>query len=171
MFTKPATGRPENARLKGKIMARREITRSVLVLDDEPLILKFISSSLLSQGYSSVHHATSADAARALMRKHEFSALITDIHLPDCDGRDFAQEFLDVNPDASVLMMSGFASDDLLLPDNLQDRVHLLEKPFSAFRLLQLLSRSDRPENVEHPEFEEPELISLPQTHLAVAGF
>ena len=148
-------------------MARREIKQSVLVLDDEPLILRYLNSCLQAEGFTTVTQARSGADARAAFQARPYSIFITDVYLGDIDGREVAQEFLEQNPDGQVLLMTGFAPEDLELPEPLRGRVQVLEKPFSSERLLELLSRG---ESFTPSEPEYHPVLSAPQTHLAVAA-
>lgn len=148
-------------------MARSENQKSVLLLDDEPLILRFLNSCLQAEGYTQVTQARCGLDARAALEEKRFSIFITDVYLADVDGRELAQQFLKQNPDGQVLLMTGFASEELDLPEELQGRVQVLEKPFASERLFELLAR---PDGVTAPESDfclEP--ISAPQTRLAAA--
>lgn len=149
-------------------MARSEKQMSVLLLDDEPLILRYISSCLQAEGYTNLSQARCGLDARAAIESKPFSVFITDVYLADVDGRDLALEFLEHNPDGHVLLMTGFAPEDLDLPESLQGRVQVLEKPFSSERLFELLAHA---ENVTPPQPNfRPQLLSSPQTRLAAAA-
>jgi two-component system KDP operon response regulator KdpE len=59
----------------------------ILVVDDEPAILRFLHASLESQGYAV---ATALDARTALdmVRRHTADLVVLDLGLPDMDGLD-----------------------------------------------------------------------------------
>lgn len=148
-------------------MAGIEKKPSILLLDDEPLILRYLNSSLESEGYSSITQVQSGEAASAAVEQQPFSILISDVYLPDIDGRDLALRFLELNPGAQVVLMTGFSPEDLDLPAALQGRVQVLEKPFTSQKLIQALAEP-RPLNAGiNPS--RPGLRSAPQTHLEAA--
>jgi len=59
----------------------------VLVVDDEPGILRFLRASLESQGYI-VSTAATGSAALDMVRRHAADLLVLDLGLPDMDGLD-----------------------------------------------------------------------------------
>ena len=150
-------------------MPRSESQKSVLLLDDEPLILRFLNSCLQAQGYEDVTQVRCGEDARAALERQPFSIFITDVFLADVDGRELAQEFLNQNPEGQALLMSGFSPEDLELPEALEGRVQLLEKPFSSERLVELLARTGSPTPRREESFH-PHLVSAPQTRLAAAA-
>ena len=115
---------------------------SVLVVDDEPLVLKYTTSVMTALGYKRVLRASSALDARALLLAESFALIICDVSLPDGDGRQILREALQNNPNARLVLISGFVSDDLFLPDDLRGRVQLLEKPFTADDISALLAET-----------------------------
>jgi two-component system KDP operon response regulator KdpE len=57
----------------------------ILIVDDEPQILRFLRASLPAHGYDCVEAATAADATRAFTKERP-DAVILDLGLPDQDG-------------------------------------------------------------------------------------
>ena len=66
----------------------------ILVVDDEPAILRFLHASLESQGYTV---ATALDARTALdmVRRHTADLVVLDLGLPDMDGLDVVRQIRD----------------------------------------------------------------------------
>lgn len=105
---------------------------TVLVIDDEPLVQRFLYDILTSDGYTVLegHHA---DHALQLCQQHSglIHLLLTDIHMPDMNGRELATRMRALRPRLRVLYIS---SDEDSLPaaglDSKEDSAFLL-KPFS----------------------------------------
>src|SRR5471030_2061728 len=57
----------------------------ILIVDDEPQILRFLRASLPAHGYDCVEAATGAEAIRAFAKERP-DAVILDLGLPDQDG-------------------------------------------------------------------------------------
>lgn len=127
------------------------MNKTVLLLDDEPLVLSYLASCLKEAGYASILKARSGHMARVSLVQQPIHILVSDVHLPDIDGRDFAREFLTINPEGQVLLMTGFAPEDVEMPPELKERVQLLEKPFSSERLIQMLERAGEAKAVMVP--------------------
>jgi len=85
---------------------------SLLLVDDDPLILKSLQDSLDSDG----HRVTTADggqagidAFHAALRLHEpFDAVITDLGMPYVDGRSVAAAVEAASPDTPVILLTGW---------------------------------------------------------------
>jgi CheY-like chemotaxis protein len=112
--------------------------KTVLVVDDEPGIRKFVHSVLLRQGYQ-VMEAEDGLAAYELLHRHsrDIQLLVTDIVMPRMNGIALAAKVRTEYPDVEVLYISGFVSD--LLEDIPIER--LLPKPFAPGDLVQCVQR------------------------------
>ena len=112
-------------------MSLEAAQKRILVVDDEPLVLKYISSILRRMGCREVYEAESAEQGTEFIEKHDIGLLISDITLPDGDGRRLATTLLENKPDAGVVLITGFSMSDIMLSSEIRDRVMLLEKPFT----------------------------------------
>ena len=82
---------------------------TILVIDDEPQICKFLRISLVSQGYTVLEAATGADGlSQAALRQPD--VLVLDLGLPDMDGQHVLREFREWSG-APVLVLSVRASE------------------------------------------------------------
>lgn len=82
---------------------------TILVIDDEPQIRKFLRISLVSQGYTVLEAATGADGlSQAALRQPDL--LVLDLGLPDMDGQHVLREFREWSG-APVLVLSVRASE------------------------------------------------------------
>ena len=108
----------------------------VLVVEDEPLVLRQVVLILARLGYSTIE-AGDASVARELLRGGErIDLLLTDVIMPVGDnGAMLAHEALVRRPDLRVLYMSGY-TDSVLVRDGVLDPgVSLLCKPFTRNEL------------------------------------
>ena len=112
----------------------------VLVVDDDPLVLKYTAAAIAGLGYKNVRTATSATDARALLFAHRFSLLVFDIYLPDGDGRQLLRDAMAMNPTARAILISAFMYRGLMIPVDLYGKVELLEKPFTQEDIAELLT-------------------------------
>jgi two-component system, OmpR family, KDP operon response regulator KdpE len=77
---------------------------TVLVVDDEPAIRRFLKSTLEVQGWAVVD-AVDADAAIRAVRHHRPEVILLDLGLPDRDGMVLLPELKDLS-DAAVLVLT-----------------------------------------------------------------
>lgn len=71
------------------------MNKKILIVDDEPDILKILSTRLWDRGYTVVS-AVNAAHAKVLAKEHKPDLAILDIMLPDISGPDLANEFKEI---------------------------------------------------------------------------
>ena len=110
---------------------------SILVVDDEPLILKTIERALAKMGYR-VATAQNLSELQDQLVNAPFDLLLTDVYLEDAHASDIIQKVRGVSPLVKVLRMSGSGSlakgDDFIekpfLIDKLREKIrHVLHEP------------------------------------------
>ena len=84
--------------------------KSVLVIDDDPLIRKTLSSYLSKKGFEAV---AAEDGEEGLQKYEEHipDLVILDIRLPDVDGLEVLGRIREKNPNASIIIMTAY--DDM----------------------------------------------------------
>jgi two-component system, cell cycle sensor histidine kinase and response regulator CckA len=58
--------------------------------------------------------------------------LVTDVVMPEMNGRDLADQLLGIFPDLRYLFMSGYTASVISSQDVLEADMHFIQKPFSA---------------------------------------
>ena len=124
------------------MMTEEKCLQTVLVVDDEALVLKYTTSVISGLGYKKVLKARCAQEARAVLLAERVSLIISDVSLPDGDGRQIVRETLEQNPGATGVLITGFSQGDLSLPPDLAGIVQCLEKPFTADDISHLLAET-----------------------------
>jgi DNA-binding NtrC family response regulator len=81
--------------------------RSVLVVDDEPLLIKSVGRSLQARGFTVVSAANADEALRVARNIAVLDLLVTDVFLPGTDGVALATLLIEARPDLPVLFISG----------------------------------------------------------------
>ena len=109
---------------------------TVLLVEDEPAILVVASKILKRLGYT-VLAANSPDDAMLQSKEHigEISLLLTDVVMPEMNGRDLAKKLLSLYPHLKRMFMSGYTSDIIAHQGVLDEGVHFIQKPFTAANL------------------------------------
>ena len=105
---------------------------TILLVEDEPAILDIAGEILKRLGYT-VLAADSPDEALRLAREHEgaITLLLTDVVMPEMNGRDLAQKLVYLYPHLKRLFMSGYTADIIAQSGVLDEGVHFIQKPFS----------------------------------------
>lgn len=119
------------AHLTGRTAA--EGTETILVVEDEPLILEQIRRALEPRGYTLLLAGSAKDAV-AVEASHRgpIQLLLTDVIMPDVNGPDLARQIRGRRPEIEVLYVSGFLAHDAADPAYLGPDAAFLPKPFTA---------------------------------------
>lgn len=112
-------------------------SETILLVEDEPSILKLTRIMLERQGYK-VLAANSPVEAIDMAHKHNgmIHLLMTDIVMPAMNGRDLAKNISSIYPDIKRLFMSGYTADVIASHGVLNRGVHFIQKPFSKQELV-----------------------------------
>jgi two-component system, cell cycle response regulator CpdR len=98
------------------------LSRLVLVVDDEPLILEMTASMLEDLGCEVVTAGDALKALAVLSADPRVEILITDINMPGMDGYELAEKAKRVRGKLKVIVLSGHAQSGGGFP--------LIRKPF-----------------------------------------
>jgi CheY-like chemotaxis protein len=109
------------------------MTRTVLVVDDQPMTLALTARMLRSLGYSVLTTDAPSSAIVLAEGAAQIDCILTDLTMPDMSGQDLARKLDQVAPGIPVVFMSGFPED---LSEALDGRkpIHL-DKPFTMAAL------------------------------------
>ncbi len=109
---------------------------TILLVEDEPMILGIARTMLQTHGYKVLAAATPGEAV-ALAREHQgdIHLLMTDVIMPEMNGRDLAKTLLSLYPDLKRLFMSGYTANVIAHHGVLDEGVHFIQKPFSMAEL------------------------------------
>jgi DNA-binding NtrC family response regulator len=126
-ITHEATARQEEA-------AKTEIptgSETILVVEDESSILELIEDTLQQLGYT-VFTAKRPSEAIVLAQKHKASIdlLVTDVVMPEMNGKDLKLRIEAFIPHIKVLFMSGYTTNVIMHQGILERDIHFLQKPF-----------------------------------------
>ena len=109
---------------------------TILLVEDEPAILDMIQIMLEMQGYTVLPAGTPGKAIR-LAGEHagQIHLLMTDVVMPEMNGRDLARKLLSLYPDLKRLFMSGYTADVIAHHGVLDPGVNFIQKPFTMKNL------------------------------------
>jgi two-component system, cell cycle sensor histidine kinase and response regulator CckA len=111
-------------------------TRTVLVVEDERAILNLVTTSLASEGYHLLTATSSRDALSVVAANGGVIDLVlTDATMPGTGGVQLARELLATRPDLVVMIMSGYAAEEIGGFDASDHTMSLLQKPFTPDEL------------------------------------
>ncbi|MCA1793750.1 MAG: response regulator [Desulfobacteraceae bacterium] len=107
-------------------------TETILLVEDEPTILRMTRMMLERKGYSVLSAATPAEAID-LAKAHadKIHLLMTDVVMPEMNARDLAGQITAICPDIGLLFMSGYTANVIAHQGVLDHGVAFIQKPFS----------------------------------------
>ena len=126
-----------------RVRARREMTRAVLVVDDDPFIRRLIVTTLEDVAEFEIHQAADGMEALEVARRERPSLVFLDIDMPRIDGIDACRQLrADRATDATTIVMLTAADGDTSQRQAEAAGADLyLTKPFSPLDLLRLVDR------------------------------
>jgi PAS domain S-box-containing protein len=109
---------------------------TLLLVEDEPDILNMTAMLLEKQGYTVLSAHTPGEAAHlATKHSNEIHLLITDVVMPEMNGRDLANSLKAQHPHLKCLFMSGYTGDVIAQYGVLAEGINFIQKPFSLREL------------------------------------
>ncbi len=111
------------------------MTGRILVVDDEPNIIKSIQMILGGAGFD-VEGAASGEQGLVKLGAGAFDAVFLDYNLPGMDGLEVLKRARADRPGLPVIMVSGEATIQIAVEATQLGAVYFMEKPFSRERVL-----------------------------------
>lgn len=112
----------------------------LLFVDDEGDFLATIQEFFEDLGYI-VHTALNGQEALIRVKEHRPNAVFLDISMPQMDGSETLRLIQEIDPATQVIVVSGYASEDLarqLLKNGAKD---FFQKPVDLMRLRETVER------------------------------
>jgi two-component system, cell cycle sensor histidine kinase and response regulator CckA len=105
---------------------------TILLVEDELVILEMVTIMLRRLDYTVLATATPGRAIE-LAEKHDgkIHLLLTDVIMPEMNGRDLSRRLLSLHPDLKWLFMSGYTADIIAHHGVLDEGVNFIGKPFT----------------------------------------
>ena len=141
IFLPRHSGEGERMRINASPEVSLKGRETILLVEDEPVLLELTCQMVEMQGYT-VLAAHSPNEALRLAEVHPgpIHLLMTDVVMPEMNGRDLAQKLLSLHPHLRCLFISGYTSDVIAHHGVIDEGVHFLQKPYTA----QVLSKKVR---------------------------
>jgi two-component system cell cycle sensor histidine kinase/response regulator CckA len=113
-------------------------SETILIADDEELVRSFEREVLVERGYT-VLEARGPRHALELAREHEgdIHLLLTDVVMPELNGRELSDQLTQSRPEMKTLYTSGYASGAIVQHGILEPGVAFVPKPLNVVSLTQ----------------------------------
>jgi PAS domain S-box-containing protein len=114
---------------------------TVLLVDDEQYIRSVGSQILQKLGYTPITAASGTEALDIYRNQHpEIKAIILDMIMPEMDGKTTFYRLREINPDAQVIIASGYSLDSQLQELTTQGICQFIQKPYRIDQLSQKIA-------------------------------
>ena len=116
-------------RLEPQMAEAADIPSSVLVVDDEPVVLQLFSRLLSEKGLRT-RTASSAEEALKLLEEGGIACVLADKNMPGMDGIEMLRRVREAQPHCAFIVMTGYASTESAIEALRLGAVDYLQKPF-----------------------------------------
>jgi two-component system response regulator PilR (NtrC family) len=114
---------------------------TVLIVDDEPNIIKVLEMSILEEGMDVLTAGCGRDAL-GILRKHDVDVVISDIRMPDISGVELLREAGKIAPKAVFIMITAFSTAETAIEALQYGACDYITKPFRMDDLRGALRRA-----------------------------
>ncbi len=110
----------------------------ILVVDDDELVRRLLDRIFSRMGVPYALYESGDEALRMLaLHVDQVQVLVTDVKMRGMSGVELAVRARDINPELSVVLISGMELEDV--PLSLDARLHFLRKPFTPQEITALV--------------------------------
>jgi CheY-like chemotaxis protein len=122
---------------------------TILLVEDEPSVLTLGKHILENLGYNVLVTDTPGKALHlAENRSAQIDLLLTDVVMPEMNGRDLAIQIEKTHPDIKTIFMSGYTADVIASHGLPESNIQFIQKPFTveslARKVREVLDRNYR---------------------------
>lgn len=112
-------------------------SETVLVVEDEEILLELIQEVLEMHGFQ-VLAALDGNEAMELCERHPspIHLMLTDVMLPNQNGRELAEYLSPLHPEMKILFMSGYTEEAMMFQGLVETALPFIQKPFTPMDLV-----------------------------------
>jgi two-component system, cell cycle sensor histidine kinase and response regulator CckA len=109
---------------------------SILLVEDDDPVRNFAVNTLREFGYN-VIEASNGKKALNMVKKRMLTVnlLLTDLIMPEMNGKELAEKIKELIPEAAVLYASGYTDEHIIHRYKLEEGIHFIQKPYSSHDL------------------------------------
>ncbi|MHB8789962.1 MAG: hybrid sensor histidine kinase/response regulator [Desulfobulbaceae bacterium] len=110
----------------------RRGNETILIVEDEQVLRQLITDILRPMGYQ-IYTAENGRVALEVFKTIEgkIDVLLTDIMMPEMDGRELARRITEMSPETNVIFMSGYIQSIIIQPDSVREHCYFIPKPIT----------------------------------------
>jgi PAS domain S-box-containing protein len=140
----PLKGPPVERTVAARSSVLEPGTGTVLVVDDEPMVLAFVEEALKKLGYK-VLTAVDGQQAGEVYSSHanQIDMVLLDMVMPGTTGLEVCRRLRRINPKVKVILSSGYSSGGVAREARLAGAMGFIGKPYSLEELSRALHRPE----------------------------
>ena len=112
------------------------LKRTVLIVDDDPVIRQVLRLMLRESGFTVVGEAADGDEGLAACRHYKPEVVCLDINMPGTGGLATLQQIKSERPETIVIMVTGDASASAVKESIAKGAAGYIVKPFNAAKVI-----------------------------------
>ena len=144
LYLRRASQSPEQPGAKEDAVAPRGRGETILVVEDDVTVRQLLTEMLTELGYRHIEAEAASAAIPYLQSDQPIDLLITDVGMPNMNGRQLAEIARQIRPDLKVLFITGYAEHASVRAGVLPPGMEIVTKPFSfeglASRIRKIIS-------------------------------
>jgi len=113
----------------------------ILIVDDESVVRDSLGKWFEEEGYT-VETASSAREALLKLPRQRWDLAVVDIKMPGMDGLDLQRKMREIDPDVSIVIMTGYASVETAVRALKEGAYDYITKPFDPDELTHLIRKA-----------------------------
>lgn len=110
------------------------MSKKILVIEDNPMVVKSLEFKLKKDGYTVVL-AEDGRVAMQLLKDQEFDLVLTDLMLPFVNGNEIIEHIKNVNQEVPIIVLSTSTQEDIITDAFEMGVDDFITKPFSPSEL------------------------------------
>ncbi|HLK55424.1 MAG TPA: PAS domain S-box protein [Chthonomonadaceae bacterium] len=111
-------------------------SETILLVEDESAVRALAARALRGRGYTVLEAINGEEALRVVRgREQEITLLVTDVIMPQMNGKDLAERLQALHPRLKVLYASGYTENTIVHHGVLEPGASFLSKPFTPTQL------------------------------------
>jgi CheY-like chemotaxis protein len=121
---------------------KTQVAKSVLVVEDEPMTLTYLSDTLQDLGFAVTQANNATEALHAASDGPQLSVAFVDLGLPDISGLELISELRKMQPGLNIVIASGYGEMAKRDMDNAEDTdgFTVLTKPYNQETITEILN-------------------------------
>jgi PAS domain S-box-containing protein len=131
----PAEGEPARVEVQEAPAEDLRGDGTVLVVEDEEIVRRFLVSAVSQFGYGTVEAADGAQALTVLETRSDITVVLLDLVMPVMGGGDVLSEIKRLRPDLPVLVTSGYNEAEAQRLCAPHGNLQFIQKPYTAPQL------------------------------------